>query len=152
MAETTDLVTSAPSPTALSVNGFADSILARVSEDGFYATFSTEDMDGRKKLFSATQSAELLRNYMNTPLEIDNIVFAPTTISDDEGFSNTVMGVYLIATDGRSFVSSSQGVCKSAATMLAQLGDPAEWGGPLTMMCVETNTAKGRRYKSLKLC
>ena len=148
----TELATTTTNDHALSVNGFADGITQAVSDYGYFATFSTEDMAGRKKLFGATQSAELLRNYMNTPLDVTDIVFAPTSITDDEGFSSTVMGVYLIDAEGRSFVSSSQGVCKSAATVLAQLGKPEDWGGPLTMMCVETNTAKGRRYKSLKLC
>lgn len=137
---------------APSVTGFADSITEAVSDYGYFATFSTEDMAGRRKLFSATQSAKLLRDFMNTPLNIVDIVFAPTTISDDEGFAQSVMGVYLIDDAGTSYVSSSQGVCKSAAAMLSQLGTPEMWGGSLTIMCTETNTAKGRRYKSLTLC
>lgn len=151
MADTTEIVATNPTNT-LSVNGFADNITRHVSEDGFFATFSTEDMAGRRKLFNATQSAKLLRDFMSTPLDVVDIVFAPTTITDEEGFSQTIMGCYLIDADGTSYVSSSQGVCKSAATILSQLGSPAEWDGPLTVMCTETNTARGRRFKSLRLC
>lgn len=150
MTEETAITTTTTS--APTVTGFADAITAHVSEEGYFATFSTEDMAGRRKLFSATQSAKLLRDYMNTPLDVVDVVFAPTTITDEEGFAQNVMGVYLIDSEGTSYVSSSQGVCKTAAAMLAQLGAPAEWGGPLTVMCTETNTARGRRYKSLTLC
>ena len=150
MSENTE-ITRVEAATALTVNGFADNITRHVSEEGYFATFPTDDMAGRRKLFNATQSAKLLREFMNTPLDVVDIVFAPTTITDEEGFSNTVMGVYLIDADGASYVSSSQGVCKSAATILAQLGNPAEWEGPLTVICTETNTARGRRFKSLRL-
>lgn len=150
MSEETAIATT--NATVPAVTGFADAITTHVSEDGYFATFSTEDMAGRRKLFSATQSAKLLRDFMNTPLDIVDIVFAPTTITDEEGFAQNVMGVYLIDADGTSYVSSSQGVCKTAAAMLAQLGEPSGWGGPLTVMCTETNTARGRRYKSLALC
>lgn len=150
MSDTTEIATT--DATGITVNGFAENITRHVSEDGYFATFSTEDMAGRRKLFNATQSAKLLREYMNTPLSIVDIVFAPTTITDEEGFSNTVMGCYLIDADGVSYVSSSQGVCKSAATIIAQLGAPSEWGGPLDLMCTESNTARGRRFKSLRLC
>ena len=152
MADTTTELVPAEQTTALTVNGFADNITRHVSEDGYFATFSTEDMAGRRKLFNSTQSAKLLRDFMNTPIELSDIVFAPTTITDEEGFSQTIMGCYLIDTDGTSYVSSSQGVCKSAATILAQLGAPADWDGPLTVMCCESNTARGRRFKSLRLC
>lgn len=151
MSDTNELVP-AEKPSALTVNGFADNITRHVSEDGYFATFSTEDMQGRRKLFNSTQSAKLLRDFMDTPIELSNIVFAPTTITDEEGFTQTIMGCYLIDTDGSSYVSSSQGVCKSAATILAQLGMPSDWDGPLTVMCCESNTARGRRFKSLRLC
>lgn len=148
MAENTEM---ARVETTNSITGFADSIAHEVSEAGYFATFDTTEMAGRRKLFNATQGAKLLRDFMETPIDVVDIVFAPTTVTDDEGFSNTVMGVYLIDVNGVSYVSSSQGVCKSAATILAQLGNPSDWGGALTVICKETNTAKGRRYKSLTL-
>lgn len=151
MPDTTDLTTAQPT-SAISITGFSDSIERAVSEDGYFATFSTEDIEGRKRLFSATQSAKLLREFMNTPIAVVDLVFAPTTISDDEGFAQNVLGVYLVDADGNSYVSSSKGVCKSALAIISQLGNPSDWGGPLNLMCVESNTAKGRRYKSLSLC
>lgn len=148
---TENAITTTDTGVTNSITGFADGIAREVSESGYYATFDTSDMDGRRKLFNATQGAKLLREFMDTPLAVTDIVFSPTTVTDDEGFSNTVMGVYLIDENGTAYASSSQGVCKSAATILAQLGTPADWGGPLMVVCQETYTAKGRRYKSLKL-
>lgn len=134
------------------VNGFADGITEQVNEQGFFATFSTADMAGRRKLYNATQNAKLLRDFMGTPITISDVVFAPSTVTDEEGFSQTVAGVYLIGTDGTAYLSTSQGVCKSAMTLLSQLGMPDTWGDePVTVICQETNTARGRRYKSLAL-
>ena len=137
------------SETGIVANGFFNKIIQDVNENGFYSTFDVSTTKGAKKLYKATNASELLREYMQTPIEVADIAFAPTEVTDEEGFSKTTIGVFIIATDGTAYMSSSNGVIKSAMKILAQFGLPDTWDEPLTVICKETNTAKGRRYKFL---
>ena len=130
-------------------NGFAQKIVQEVNEQGFYTTLDVSTMSGKKTLYSATNASVLLRDYMETPIAIVNITFAPSEISDEDGNPLTTLGVFLTDENGTTYSSTSTGVLKSAMRILANFGEPTEWGGPLTVVCKETNTSKGRRYKFL---
>ena len=130
---------------------FADRIINQVREAGFYATFDTSERSGQVKLYKATNASKLLREYMETPLAIVDFVFTPTAVTTEAGETEQVMGVYLVGEDGTTYVSSSNGVIRSAIQIISMLGEPATWGDPLTVVCRESNTAKGRRYKYLDL-
>lgn len=135
----------------IAADGFFNSIAETVNSQGYYASFDTTNDEGRTALFNSTNSCVLLRDYMNQKIEVAEIVFASTDITDEAGELQTVMGVYLIDTKGVSYVSSSTGVIKSVARMVAMLGEPKNWNAPKVVVCKETNTAKGRRYKFLEL-
>lgn len=130
-------------------NGFAQKIVEQVNDYGFYTTLDVTSMEGKKKLYSATNASVLLRDYMETPLPITAITFSPSEISDEDGNPITTLGVYLTDENGQTYSSTSTGVLKSAMRILAQFGEPDTWGGALTVVCKETNTSKGRRYKFL---
>ena len=130
-------------------NGFAQKIVQEVNEQGFYTTLDISTMEGKKALYSATNASQLLRDFMETLLEITNITFAPSEISDEDGNPLTTLGVFLTDENGTTYSSTSTGVLKSAMRILAQFGEPTEWGEPLSIVCKETNTSKGRRYKFL---
>lgn len=130
-------------------NGFAQKIVSEVNEQGFYTTIDISTMEGKKALYSATNASQLLRDFMETTLEITNITFAPSEISDEDGNPITTLGVFLTDENGNTYSSTSTGVLKSAMRILAQFGEPSEWDEPLSVVCKETNTSKGRRYKFL---
>ena len=130
-------------------NGFAQKIVQEVNEQGFYTTLDISTMEGKKALYSATNASVLLRDFMETPIAIVNITFAPSEISDEDGNPLTTLGVFLTDVNGTTYSSTSTGVLKSAMRILANFGEPTEWGEPLTAVCKETNTSKGRRYKFL---
>lgn len=130
---------------------FADRIINQVREAGFYATFDTSERTGQVKLYKATNASRLLREYMETPLAIVDFVFTPTAVTTETGETEQVMGVYLIGDNGATYVSSSNGVIRSSIQIISMLGEPATWGEPLMVVCRESNTAKGRRYKYLDL-
>lgn len=139
--------------TAIANSGetFADRIINQVREAGFYATFDTSERTGQVKLYKATNASKLLRDYMETPLAIVDFVFTPTTVTTETGETEQVMGVYLVGADGTTYVSSSNGVIRSAIQIISMLGEPSAWNEPLKVVCCESNTAKGRRYKYLDL-
>lgn len=139
--------------TAIANSGetFADRIINQVREAGFYATFDTSGRSGQVKLYKATNASKLLREYMETPLAIVDFVFTPTVVTTEAGDTEQVMGVYLVDDYGSTYVSSSNGVIRSAIQIISMLGEPVTWSDPLMVVCRESCTAKGRRYKYLDL-
>lgn len=128
---------------------FSERIVQRVREEGFFSTFPTDNLEGQKLLYKATNASKLLRDFMETPIAITAFVFSPTTVTTEVGDVEQVMGVYLIDSAGTAYVSSSNGVIRSAMNIMSMFGDPEGWPEPLTVVCRETNTAKGRRFKFL---
>ena len=128
---------------------FSERIIQHVREEGFFSTFPTDNLEGQKLLYKATNASKLLRDFMETPLAITALVFSPTTVTTEVGDVEQVMGVYLIDSAGTAYVSSSNGVIRSAMNIMSMFGDPQGWSEPLTVVCRETNTAKGRRFKFL---
>ena len=129
--------------------GFMERIIQHVREEGFFCTFDTSKLSGQKKLYKATNASKLLRDFMETPLPVADFVFSPTTVTTEAGETEQVMGVYLVDNQGNAYVSSSNGVIRSAMQILSMFGQPSTWDEPLTVVCRETNTAKGRRIKFL---
>lgn len=128
---------------------FSERIVQHVREEGFFSTFPTDNLEGQKLLYKATNASKLLRDFMETPLAVTAFVFSPTTVTTEVGDVEQVMGVYLIDGAGTAYVSSSNGVIRSAMNIMSMFGDPEGWAEPLTVVCRETNTAKGRRFKFL---
>lgn len=128
---------------------FSERIVQHVREEGFFSTFPTDNIEGQKLLYKATNASKLLRDFMETPLAITSFVFSPTTVTTEAGDVEQVMGVYLIDSAGTAYVSSSNGVIRSAMNIMSMFGDPQGWSEPLTVVCRETSTAKGRRFKFL---
>lgn len=128
---------------------FSERIIQHVREEGFFSTFPTDNLEGQKLLYKATNASKLLRDFMETPLAITAFVFSPTAVTTEAGDVEQVMGVYLIDSAGTAYVSSSNGVIRSAMNIMSMFGDPKGWSEPLTVVCRETNTAKGRRFKYL---
>ena len=128
---------------------FSERIVQHVREEGFFSTFPTDNLEGQKLLYKATNASKLLRDFMETPLAITAFVFSPTTVTTEVGDVEQVMGVYLVDSAGTAYVSSSNGVIRSAMSIMSMFGDPEGWAEPLTVVCRETNTAKGRRFKFL---
>lgn len=128
---------------------FSERIVQRVREEGFFSTFPTDNLEGQKLLYKATNASKLLRDFMETPLAITAFVFSPTTVTTEVGDVEQVMGVYLIDSAGTAYVSSSNGVIRSAMNIMSMFGNPQGWSEPLTVVCRETNTAKGHRFKFL---
>lgn len=128
---------------------FSERIVQHVREEGFFSTFPTDNLEGQKLLYKSTNASKLLRDFMETPLAITAFVFSPTTVTTEVGDVEQVMGVYLIDSAGTAYVSSSSGVIRSAVNIMSMFGDPEGWPEPLTVVCRETSTAKGRRFKFL---
>lgn len=130
---------------------FADNIMLDVKEQGYYATFSVEDMADKKKLFAARNANELLREHMGDEIEVENFVIDTQTINDADTGAKTIPCVHIISTDGKVYQSGSTGVIKSVFDIISSFGLPETWDESITVKCIETHTANGFRYKQLEV-
>ena len=131
--------------------GFFKKVAEHLLTVGYYATFPTEDLASRKRLLAATRGdVKLLRDFMGAEIEVADLVFEQTKVTDDEGLPLLTVGVVIIDTDGVAYKSTSNGVVESAGKLIEMLGTPDTWGGEsVVVICKETTTARGRRYKYL---
>lgn len=132
---------------------FYDRIENDVNVNGALTTIDTSTIDGKKKLYKAKNASEPLGSFMETPLQIEDIAFVPVTITDEEtGEVYDQLGVVLVDTDGKAYMSSASGVVRSAADLLATFADAERrLPEPISVVCRERNTRRGRRFKYLDI-
>ena len=106
-------------------------------------------MEDKKRLFSARNDNEMLKDHMGEVIPLVGIVLDTVVISDATVGAKNVPCAHLISDDGTVFQSASSGVVKSACDIISNFGMPDTWGGPLDIACKETTTQKGFRYKFL---
>lgn len=128
---------------------FTDSILVEAKEAGYFSTFKVETMEDKKRLYSARNSNELLRDHMGEVINAVDFVIDSQTINDTEYGAKIVPCLHIIDKDGVAYQSASSGVVKTACDILSTFGMPDTWGGALPIVCKETTTNNGFRYKYL---
>ena len=130
---------------------FMDQILIEAKEAGYFATFAVETMEDKKALYQARNNNELLRNHMGEVINAVHFVIDSQKVNDAEFGVKIVPCLHIIDEDGKVYQSSSTGVVDSACKLLSTFGLPDTWGEPLAVVCKETITASGFRYKYLEL-
>ena len=131
---------------------FSDQILIDAKEAGYFATFAVETREDKKSLYRARNNNELLRDHMGEVIEAVHFVIDSQKINDQEYGVRTVPCVHIIDANGYVYQSSSTGVVNSVIKFLETFGSPDTWEGePLKIVCKETMTNAGNRYKFLDL-
>lgn len=128
---------------------FKDTLMTDVLEQGYYSTFAVETMEDKKNLYRARNDNELLKDLGSEPIDLVGFVLDTTQIVDEQFGAKTVPCVHLIDASGRVYQSCSSGVVTSACDLISSFGEPDTWDGPLQVVCKETNTNRGYRYKYL---
>lgn len=136
---------------APSMTSFRDDLMTDVREQGYWASFAVETMEDKKNLYRARNDNELLKDLGDTPITLVGVVFDVTQVNDPDVGAKTLPCVHLIDQTGRVYQSSSSGVVNSACDIISSFGLPDTWDEPLQVVCRETNTAKGYRYKYLSV-
>lgn len=148
MAEESNEITIAAQP-GNTIVSFADTLMQEVTEQGYWASFPVETMEEKKVLFSARNDNELLRDHMGEVIPLVGVVLDTQVINDPQFGAKTVPCVHLIAEDGKVYQSASTGVVQKACQIISSFGMPDTWGEPIEVVCKETTTNAGFRYKYL---
>lgn len=127
---------------------FSDTLMQDVSEQGYWASFPVESMEDKKVLFAAREDNILLKDHMGEVIPLVGVVIDTVDVNSEIGVK-TVPCVHLIAEDGTVYQSASSGVVKTTCKLISSFGNPSTWNEPIDVVCKETTTAKGFRYKYL---
>lgn len=127
---------------------FSDALMQDVCEQGYWASFPVETMEDRKVLFSAREDNLLLKDHMGEVIPLVGVVIDTVEVNGESGLKS-IPCVHLIAEDGNVYQSVSSGVLKTTCKLISSFGNPSTWTEPIDVVCKETTTAKGFRYKYL---
>ena len=129
---------------------FSDALMQDVCEQGYWASFDVQTMEDKKVLFSAREDNLLLKDFMGVVIPLVGVVIDTVEVNGENGL-RAVPCVHLIAEDGKVYQSARNGVLKTTCKLISSFGNPSTWTEPLDVVCKETTTAKGFRYKFLSL-
>ena len=121
-------------------------------EAPFINTLSADTPEGKIKTANALNSSVSLSDYMETPLQITDVIQTPGIRKArqagqvDMPCSNT----YLLDANGVSYFSQSDGVSRSIRNLLAVFPDFNKENGGLTLVCTEMELPNGNSLKQLK--
>ena len=150
MSENTEMTVVENTSLVKNMQSFADLLMCDVTEKGYWASFPVETMEDKKALYAAKNDNEMLKNHMGEVIQLVGLVIDTQMINDPQVGARKVPCVHLIDVDGVAYQSASSGVVNSACDIMATFGLPETWGNePLNVVCKETPTNSGYRYKYL---
>jgi len=146
--EPTTEMTLANAGTAL-VQSLGDTETVSISAFGFDA----ESMDGVKRIFNAQEDGESLNESgLEEILAVGIIVKPGVRVDPVSGSRTACANTIILSADGKSYVSQSNGIARTAAQLVALFTKRGGW--PVEGVAVRVTESKltgGRTYKRLVL-
>lgn len=123
-----------------------------VTDEQFYNTLALDTIEGKKATLNAVNNSDSLNDYMETPLEVVGIITTPGVRKSRQQGAPDVQcqNTYLVCADGKSYMSQSQGIARSA-NLLHAMFTPEEIAAGLKLKCVNKSLKNGNTLKSLEL-
>ena len=120
-------------------------------KDG-YSSIQGNDLDARKKLYTAIAAAEQLSDNLGKTINLKDVVVLPVTSENEEtGEIEEYERTTLIDADGKAYAAGSSGVVSSLKNLFGVFGEPNTWEKPLPIKGVEKKGRKGFKFFSIEL-
>ena len=89
---------------------------------GYICTLDISTIQGKMQLATALNGAESMREQINVPLRVTDIV---TTQGTRSRTGEECVNTYLVCDDGKVYFSQSDGIARSVKVLVALFADPA---------------------------
>lgn len=117
-----------------------------------YSSIQGDDMDARKRLYTAIASAEQLSDHLGETIVLKDVVVLPVTSENEEtGEVDEYERTTLIDVNGSAFAAGSSGVVSSLKNLFGVFGEPSTWAEPLPIKVVEKKGRKGFKFMTIEL-
>lgn len=120
--------------------------------DGF-STIKPSNVGEAARLYAAVSSAKPLKDMVNIPIDVADILIQDGTVTDDNGTVEDRLVVTLIDTDGNAYGSNSPTVADNLRALVRIMGEPRTgfWGAALTVIPKLQPSGNGRSFLTLVL-
>jgi hypothetical protein len=119
---------------------------------GIFSTFTAESVEEKKKIFAAISDAMDIRDHLNEPIALANVVAQAVSIADtNTGEVIDTVRVILVSSDGDAYAAISDGLLGSLRDLFGILGEPATWSEPVPIIVKEEMSNKSRRFFKIVL-
>lgn len=118
-----------------------------------YSTIKPTDAAEAARLYAAVTSAKPLKDMVNTPIAVADILVQNGTAVTDGGEVEDRLIVTLIDENGNAFGSNSPTVATDLQNLIRIMGEPGTkfWGKALTVVPKLVPSGQGRSFLSLAL-
>ena len=100
-----------------------------------YSSIKGADMDTRKRVFSALQSAKPLQDNLGKKIPVVDIVRTNVEVTNEvTGEQISAIRTVLIDDKGNAYSAVSNGIDISFANIIGVLGEPHTWGEPVVFV------------------
>ncbi|MGQ7864092.1 hypothetical protein [Bacillus sp. WC2502] len=122
------------------------------SAQQIFSTIEATDRKSRVKLYNAVNDAnESLSDHLGEAIRITDLVAHPIKLENEQGELVEALRTIIVAEDGSTYHSVSNGVVDSFQKIIALVGHGPWTDEPLTIVAKEQKTRKGYRVMTLTL-
>ena len=112
-----------------------------------YSSIQGADLETRKTIFNAVNSAEPIADHLGTVLNIRDIIIQNVELENEQtGKIENAPRVILIDDSGAAFAGTSQGMLSAITTLFQIIGEPHTWGESIPMAVVEKKAKRGKMF------
>ena len=131
-------------------------VVTSLETTGMFTTVKGTDIDSRKAVFTAVNSAEQITKVLEStkgPLLLkikDIVVQSVEVVNETSGEVETAPRVIFLTDDDKAYAGTSIGLLSSVKNIITILGEPDTWESPIIFQVVEKRSRKGFRFLSLE--
>ena len=108
-----------------------------------YSSIQGADLETRKTIFNAVNSAD----HLGTVLNVRDIIIQNVELENEQtGKIENAPRVILIDDSGAAYAGTSQGMLSAITTLFQIIGEPHTWGETIPMAVVEKKAKRGKMF------
>lgn len=132
-------------------------VIATLEREGMFTTVKGDNIDARKAVFTAINSAEQISKILDDnkgkfSFKIKDIVVQTVEVENETtGEVETAPRVIFLTPDGKAYAGTSLGLLSSVKNIINILGEPSSWPEPIEFSVCERRSRKGYKFMSLEI-
>lgn len=119
-----------------------------------YISFETKTAEDAAKLYNAVSGAKSLKDVVNVPLKVKDVIVQPIqSLNDESGEVEERILTTLITESGEAYASNSNTVASDIRNLLTFMGEPGtrHWVKPITLVAKSVKSNADRSFITLTL-
>ena len=117
-----------------------------------YSSFAGDSFEDRKNVVKAMTSSVPIADNLDKPIKVKDVVIHTVNVTDTEtGEIVEQARTILIDDQGKAYHAISGVIINRLRDIIAVMGEPSTWDGPLTMKCSQVKGKGANRFYDLHI-